>query len=782
MTGGFFLLPWCLCLMAAPPEITIQPVDLAIEEGSTARFRVFTPDPTASYQWYRNGMAIPGATESVYHSYNASLSECAKYRARLKTGPDTTWSREVELVMSPQDRRAGMIDTSFSVKKINGGGVGSLARDSMGRIYLGGLLDVVDGKTSMGLARVDHSGQVDMGFTAAFDGEVKSVLVFGDGVLVGGNFGSCNGVACGNFVKLDEAGGIEESFGEGFNDEVNVMTRDRDGRVYVGGRFTRFQGSMVKQVVRLDAELRLDAGFVAEGIDAAVQDVLLFSNDSTLPLEDERVLVSGGFSGRIKKLQADGSADGSFTNGLVTNGIVTDLALDDEQRILAVNSLFPPLVRLENDGRVDPSFMPNPNDFVFDVAVAGSGIYLAGDFTSISGKSVRGIARLTESGAVDGSFMPPALDGPVNTMIIRDGTILIGGDFQFPHSDTMRLRLYPLEAGDGAPMIQCHPQAREILPGGEVTLRVVADGATKWQWLREGSMVPGATEKDLIVKEAGDYQVVVSNAQGSNVSEIAKVEVVALSTGLPVSRRYEAAPQMLELDNETTISISVNDEFEVSRVRVHLVFRHEKINDFTADLESPNGTVTRLFRRPGRRGIDLIATLDDEGIGELEDAAAPWHGTWKPDAPLAPHNGQVASGVWKLHITKRNRPNDPLGAGFLEKCELELVEHRLPDFEDWQEEHEGGLLDFALLQPLDPEAGEIEEVTWREDGLHFCHYRWANVPSLEYRYETLEGTLWKPTEPEVVEIEDYGNGRQYLHLRLPSPTDARLIRLRVRQE
>jgi PKD repeat protein len=52
---------------ALPPSITSQPTDQDVAEGQTATFSVTaTGDLPLSYQWKRNGAAIPGATASSY--------------------------------------------------------------------------------------------------------------------------------------------------------------------------------------------------------------------------------------------------------------------------------------------------------------------------------------------------------------------------------------------------------------------------------------------------------------------------------------------------------------------------------------------------------------------------------------------------------------------------------------------------------------------------------------------------------------------------------------------
>jgi hypothetical protein len=59
-----------------PPTIITQPVSLTVEVGQTATFSVTaTGAPTLTYQWFKNGVAISGATSSSYTTPPAVLSD-----------------------------------------------------------------------------------------------------------------------------------------------------------------------------------------------------------------------------------------------------------------------------------------------------------------------------------------------------------------------------------------------------------------------------------------------------------------------------------------------------------------------------------------------------------------------------------------------------------------------------------------------------------------------------------------------------------------------------------
>lgn len=87
----------------------------------------------------------------------------------------------------------------------------------------------------------------------------------------------------------------------------------------------------------------------------------------------------------------------------------------------------------------------------------------------------------------------------------------------------------------GPPVIAIQPQAQTVLSGSEVMLRVVATGPGTliYQWRRSGTDLPGKTNATLVLSNAqpgdnGDYSVLVSNAEGSVLSDTARLQVVVL--------------------------------------------------------------------------------------------------------------------------------------------------------------------------------------------------------------------------------------------------------------
>jgi hypothetical protein len=81
-----------------------------------------------------------------------------------------------------------------------------------------------------------------------------------------------------------------------------------------------------------------------------------------------------------------------------------------------------------------------------------------------------------------------------------------------------------------APTIAAQPRAQSVAAGGTVVFSVEASNAARYQWKRNGTAIPGATQATLTLAQAapadaGNYTVEVSNATGSIASAPAALAV-----------------------------------------------------------------------------------------------------------------------------------------------------------------------------------------------------------------------------------------------------------------
>src|SRR5438552_15987566 len=160
----------------------------------------------------------------------------------------------------------------------------------------------------------------------------------------------------------------------------------------------------------------------------------------------------------ILRLNSDGSIDSTFGPARATDGGETRIITVNADGTIFVGGRFTAfngqpnygIVRLLSNGTVDPAFAPvtmtcGANTFGGDgncgvwaapVIDSNGKILIGGDFISVNGVSVPGIARLNSDGSVDTSFNPsgfrplrfPDSPRPIRGIVIQsDGKIVIGG-------------------------------------------------------------------------------------------------------------------------------------------------------------------------------------------------------------------------------------------------------------------------------------------------------------------------------------------------------------------
>jgi uncharacterized delta-60 repeat protein len=90
-------------------------------------------------------------------------------------------------------------------------------------------------------------------------------------ILVGGSFTRLSGQQCTNLARLNPDGSLDDRFTPGAiggiggfrlsANSVSALAVQTDGRILVGGRFTKLGGEARTNLVRLDADGTLDGGF-----------------------------------------------------------------------------------------------------------------------------------------------------------------------------------------------------------------------------------------------------------------------------------------------------------------------------------------------------------------------------------------------------------------------------------------------------------------------------------------------------------------------------------------
>jgi uncharacterized delta-60 repeat protein len=179
------------------------------------------------------------------------------------------------------------------------------------------------------------------------------------------------------------------------------------------------------------------------------------SGNSVLVQSDGKILVAGEFSGLnldfargIVRFNPDGTLDGSFHASILPAPESAGydyapklLALQPNGQVLLGGTLANPdgstrfLTRLNSDGSVDNTFNPvfenggGPAAVLQAKIVPGGRILIGGWFTSISGVSRNGLARLNADGSVDPTFNAAVFSKGFVVQSIGKPIVITGGNF-----------------------------------------------------------------------------------------------------------------------------------------------------------------------------------------------------------------------------------------------------------------------------------------------------------------------------------------------------------------
>lgn len=353
--------------------------------------------------------------------------------------------------------------TSFDAKLIETDGVRALSV-SGADLYLGGFLTSVGGTPRIAMAKVDATTGVLRSFDpqiGVFGGavSVKTLAVAGTSVYAGGQLSFVNRVTRHGIAALD-ADGVPTSFnpdaGPGgpntFNDVSAIAVRDN--AIYLGGNFTSMGGQPRNRIAKVSLDGTLDLNFNPNatgghipGIDTIVvtsSDVYVGGDFSTIggqpridlaKLNPSTGLVDGGRQSfdpdpldgvnpsRVRRLQVSGDS-------VYVAGDFTTIGGHPRNKIAKISG---------TTGDVDVQFNAhvsggsNVGPSIFDIVLARSTLFVAGDFSSIGGAARNNVATLNPpTGAEVTGFNPNVTGGQrpeVFQIVVTDEEVYIGGSF-----------------------------------------------------------------------------------------------------------------------------------------------------------------------------------------------------------------------------------------------------------------------------------------------------------------------------------------------------------------
>jgi uncharacterized delta-60 repeat protein len=301
-----------------------------------------------------------------------------------------------------------------------------------------------DGKVIVGgsgtplMQRLKTDGTPDTTFAPyPFNAPIEAIAVQPDGkIVVSGTFTGIPGMI--RIARLNPNGSLDTTFNAcaGLNDSAKTIVIQSDGKIVIAGFFNTVNFTPRQSLARLNPDGSLDASYHPS-----------ISSCYRLALQEDGKLLAAGSSGvGIVRFNTDGTPDAGFQGssffagvmlpqpggklyiggGRIQNGTVTDRGV----------------YLLNSDGSLDPSFDTgagtNPEGGVAGLVVEPDGKLIAGgNFTTYRGVATGPLVRLNPDGSVDPSFQAPQflINDPPNrpyflTLLGQpDGKFIAIGDF-----------------------------------------------------------------------------------------------------------------------------------------------------------------------------------------------------------------------------------------------------------------------------------------------------------------------------------------------------------------
>ncbi|MBI4326068.1 MAG: hypothetical protein HY674_12490 [Chloroflexi bacterium] len=201
----------------------------------------------------------------------------------------------------------GVLDAAFRPGTGANGTLFAIVVQPDGRIVIGGDFTTFNEAPNTRIARLNVDGTVDAGFAidpvsknrlSGADASVRSLALQSDGkILVSGLFERMHGVAQGRLARLNRDGTVDAAFNvgtnglprSGANGPVNVVALQIDGKILVGGDFSKFNGVTRNRLTRLNTDGSIDPKInFGTGANAAVSSIIV--------QPDRRIIIGGGFT------------------------------------------------------------------------------------------------------------------------------------------------------------------------------------------------------------------------------------------------------------------------------------------------------------------------------------------------------------------------------------------------------------------------------------------------------------------------------------------------------
>lgn len=307
------------------------------------------------------------------------------------------------------DPGSGADNAIFTVLESVSSGNGSFTR----KVIIGGSFGSYDGQTASGIARINDDGTLDNTFQVGSgvdgtNGTVFALAAQSDGsILAGGDFVAFDGYVRKHLVRLSADGVVDETFNPNVGDSVRTIVIQDDGKILIGGVFTNVNGQNFNHLARLNSDGSIDNTFkIGVGFNDTVLAIAL-NPQGKIVVGGEFTRANGTTRNRVTQINSDGTVDPGMNFGYGADSFVSGILLQDDGKIIlgggfnTFNQLaYPHLVRLYGGSMFDsgtlefdsPTYTVSENGTNVTVLVRR----LGGTYNTASGSL--GVDVVTEDG------------------------------------------------------------------------------------------------------------------------------------------------------------------------------------------------------------------------------------------------------------------------------------------------------------------------------------------------------------------------------------------------
>jgi uncharacterized delta-60 repeat protein len=240
-------------------------------------------------------------------------------------------------------------------------------------------------------------------------------------VIAGGSFTTYRLTSSFSIVKISPSGALDTSFnvGSGFGNTVYGLATQPDGKVIVVGTFNFYSSSLNNYITRTDLSGSLNMGpnttfNPGVGFSSTVNSHVTQSDGKIIAVGDFTTY-SGSAVNRIVRINTNGTIDSTFNVGVGFNVLASRVLVQSDGKIVVVGgfttysgSSLSGIARLNTDGTRDTTFNIGTgvnNNQIVSLAIQSDGKYIVGgNYLQYSGSSSVRITRINTDGTFDPTF------------------------------------------------------------------------------------------------------------------------------------------------------------------------------------------------------------------------------------------------------------------------------------------------------------------------------------------------------------------------------------------